>query len=1114
MGKLIPVEKATWYRDAVIYEAAVRSFKDSNADGIGDFRGLIEKLDYLEELGITAIWLLPFYPSPLKDDGYDISDYYGIHRDYGRLKDFTDFLGESHRRGIRVITEIVLNHTSNQHPWFRLARSAPKGSRRRRRYIWSDSPEKYPEARVIFSDFETSNWAWDPEAGAYFWHRFYSHQPDLNYDNPEVRAEMRRVIDFWLGLGVDGLRLDAVPYLFEREGTNCENLPETHAFLRELRAHIDDKFGDRMLLAEANQWPEDAAAYFGEGDECHLAFHFPLMPRIFMSLKMEDSFPIMDILNSTPAIPAGCQWATFLRNHDELTLEMVTDQERDYMYRAYARDPRSKINLGIRRRLAPLLDNDRRKIELVNILILSLPGTPVIYYGDEIGMGDNYHLGDRNGVRTPMQWSSDRNAGFSRCNPQQLYLPVIIDPEYHYETVNVENQGKNLSSLLWWMRRVIAMRRRLISFGRGTFSLVGSSSPRVLAFIREFFGEEVLVVVNLSRFSQAVRLGLSAYSGRIPEEVFSRNFFPRIGRRPYALTLGPFGHYWLKLHQESIPEETAVSAPGSLRTQGPWTELLEPDRRNPLTEELLPAYLTGRRWFGAKSRRLSRVRVAESVSFRSGGAHARLLLVEAAFRDGLPEFYFLPVSFAPAAKIPPQAVIARLEAAGEEGVIFDSAYDPAFRDALLEMIARRGKIKGKTGEIVAVRGRHYRRLAGAGATAPVSFLLDAEQSNTSFRYGDRFFLKLYRRPGEGINPEAETLKFLTESTRFGRVPPYAGALEFRRYGDGPPITLALLEGAIESHEDPGAMTREVLLRYFEQVLARRSELPADPRRAGGELLSHLLDSPFPDAVALLGRRTGQLHRALGSRSEIEEFAPEPFTRLYQRALYQSMQALVARTLDNLKRLLGGLPVGFLPGARAVIESRRGILARMRRLTEKKLEAKKIRVHGDYHLGQVLYTGRDFFIIDFEGEPGRPISERRLKHSPLKDVAGMLRSFHYDACGCLYLDSPFRPEDIPLLEGWIDPWYDFVSDLFLKAYREEMAGSGLLPDSDEDFRILLEAFLLEKSVYELGYELDNRPGWLSIPLRGILGLLGARTGKTRRRAGVPTAGKTTEDTAHG
>ncbi len=491
-----------WFKDAVIYEVHPRAFFDSDGDGRGDFAGLTQKLHYLQDLGVTVIWVLPFFASPLRDDGYDISDYKSVHSAYGSLRDFKIFVREAHARGLRVVTELVLNHTSDQHAWFQKSRRAKPGSKWRDFYVWSDSPEKYPEVRIIFQDFETSNWTWDPMAQAYFWHRFYSHQPDLNYDSPHVRKAVFEAVDFWLSLGVDGLRLDAVPYLYQREGTNCENLPETHAFLKDLRRHVEAKFGNRMLLAEANQWPEDAAAYFGEGDECHMAFHFPIMPRLFIALRQEDRFPIVDVLEQTPPIPDSCQWATFLRNHDELTLEMVTDEERDYMYRVYAEDQQMRINLGIRRRLAPLLNNHRRKIELMTSLLFSLPGTPVLYYGDEIGMGNNVYLGDRNGVRTPMQWNPDRNAGFSRANSQQLYLPVIIDPEYHYESINVETQLQNPSSLLCWMKRFIALRKRYKAFGRGTTEFLHPDNRKVMAFVRRYQDECLLIVANLSRYVQ------------------------------------------------------------------------------------------------------------------------------------------------------------------------------------------------------------------------------------------------------------------------------------------------------------------------------------------------------------------------------------------------------------------------------------------------------------------------------------------------------------------------------------------------------------------------------------------------------------------------------------
>jgi maltose alpha-D-glucosyltransferase/alpha-amylase len=539
---------ALWYKDAIIYQVHVRTFRDSNGDGIGDFQGLEEKLDYLQELGITAIWLMPFFPSPLRDDGYDIADYYSVHSSYGTLEDFRKFLGSAHHRGIRVIIEMVLNHTSDQHPWFRESRSS-QDNPRRDWYVWSDSNTRYQGARIIFLDTEKSNWEWDPTSKSYYWHRFFSHQPDLNYDNPAVREQMWKVMEFWLEMGVDGFRLDAVPYLVEREGTNCENLPETHAILKELRRKLDEKFPGRMLLAEANQWPADLRPYFGDGDEFHMAFHFPLMPRMFMGLKLEDRKPITEILQQTPEIPPSCQWSLFLRNHDELTLEMVTDMERDYMYDMYAGSKMMRLNLGIRRRLAPLLDNDRRRIELMNGMLMSLPGTPIIYYGDEIGMGDNISLGDRNGVRTPMQWSGEWNGGFSTAGPERLYAPLIQDPVYGYPAVNVLRQTESEHSLLHWMRRIVAARKSTALFGRGSIEFLYPASHRILAYVRQLGTETILVVNNLSSTAQAVELDLRRHKGNILIEMFGKNIFPRVGDRPYLLTMGPYQFYWFRLRR-------------------------------------------------------------------------------------------------------------------------------------------------------------------------------------------------------------------------------------------------------------------------------------------------------------------------------------------------------------------------------------------------------------------------------------------------------------------------------------------------------------------------------------------------------------------------------------
>lgn len=1086
-----------WYKDAVIYELHVKSFYDSNGDGIGDFRGLIEKLDYLEDLGITAIWLLPFYPSPLKDDGYDISDFSGVNPDYGSSHDFREFLKEAHRRGIRVIIEVVLNHTSDQHQWFQLSRRAKPGSRWRDFYVWSDTPEKYKDARIIFKDFETSNWKWDPVVKAYYWHRFYSHQPDLNYDSPEVQKAIFLAIEFWLGLGVDGLRLDAVPYLYEREGTNCENLPETHAFLKKLRAQIDSKFKNRMLLAEANQWPEDAAAYFGKGDESNMAFHFPIMPRMFMAVQMEDRFPIIDIFEQTPTIPDPCQWALFLRNHDEMTLEMVTDEERDYMYRVYAKDPRVRINLGIRRRLAPLLGNDRRKIELMNILLFSLPGTPVIYYGDEIGMGDNYYLGDRNGVRTPMQWSSDRNAGFSEANPQKLHLPVIIDPEYHYEAVNMENEDRNPSSLLWWMKRLIAIRKRFKAFSRGALEFLLPDNPKVLAFIRQYQDEIILVVVNLSRLSQAVELDLSKYAGFIPEEVFSKNRFLPIKELPYVLTLAPYDFYWFSLRKEEAIAATGERTLPEIDVGAGWRTLLE-GRHIEELEEILPNYIKICRWFAGKARTIQKIRILENVPISRDTAVANILMLEVNYAEGLPETYLLPISFASKDKAQkiveefPQGVVARLRTSDGDGILYDSIYDEEFRGSLLSLIARRKRIKGKQGELIAYPGKKFRSLLADKGLSLASEALRAEQSNTSILYKNTFFLKLFRRLDVGVNPDLEIGRFLIKKTSFPNSPPYVGAIEYRQpYSE--PIVIGLLQGFVPNQGDAWGYVLDAVGRYFERVLSGSQDVQQVPERPASllgidfsaipPLLQDLIGGVYLEMAHLLGKRTGELHLALSSVPGDPDFAPEPFSTLYQRAVYQSMRSLTRRVMQYLSKNLKKLPEKIREEAAEILSLEPEILRHMQEILKKKISAMKIRIHGDYHLGQVLYTGNDFVIFDFEGEPERALSERRLKYSPLRDVAGMIRSFHYAVYSALLQHASVRPEDIPVLEKWADLWYHYVSGIFLSSYLNTVKGAPLLPGREE-LETLLQALLLEKAVYELGYELNNRPDWVTIPIKGI------------------------------
>jgi len=1077
-----------WYKDAVIYELHVKTFHDSDGDGMGDFRGLIGKLDYLQELGITAIWLLPFYPSPLRDDGYDIADYYDVNPNYGTLDDFRAFLNAAHERDLRVITELVINHTSDQNPWFQKSRRASAGSPEREFYVWSDTPEKYKDARIIFKDFETSNWAWDPVAKAYYWHRFYSHQPDLNFDNPAVHEAVEKVCDFWLNIGVDGLRLDAVPYLYEREGTICENLPETHDFLRKLRAHVDAKFQGRMLLAEANQWPEDAVTYFGEGDESHMSFHFPLMPRMFMALQMEDRFPIIDILDQTPPAPENCQWAMFLRNHDELTLEMVTDEERDYMWRVYANDPHARINLGIRRRLAPLLANSRRKMELLNTMLFSMPGTPIIYYGDEIGMGDNIYLGDRNGCRTPMQWSPDRNAGFSKANPQQLHLPIIIDPEYHYEAVNVENQQKNLSSLLWWMRRVIAMRKNFKAFSRGALEFLYPDNAKVLAFLRRYENETIVVVVNLSRFAQSVELDLSRFSGCIPIEMFSRNPFPSVKKSLYVLTLGPHSHYWFVLQPQSESRRLSkkrvvptLSAPAELRT------LLNNAQRAGIEGKILPEYIRNCRWFGAKARTLREMRVREQSPISAEPDAAEFWFVEVSYLDGPNETYALPVKIAVGdaahsiSQSAPHAVIARFNGA-EEAILFDAVWDAEFREKLFRLMLDRQRASGKNGQLI---GSVSAAFAQNAEHVPGSNVISGEQSNSSMLFENKFFLKLYRKLEDGVNPDVEVVRFLTERTNFPNVPSFGGAIEYRR-GKSEPTVVCLLQSAVTSERDAWTLTLDSVGRYYERVLGRKADLHKQSAPTGA-LLDELIGGIYPEKAKLLGQRTAELHRALASTNDDRAFAPEPFNAMAQRSVYQNMRALLRRNFALVQKKLHEVRETFREEAKEVLAQEEEILAREKRLLDRKTNAAKIRIHGDYHLGQILYTGKDFVILDFEGEPARPLSERKLKRSSLRDVAGMMRSFQYAAYSALWQPA-MRTEDVPFLERWADLWYRQMSSVFLQSYLQTTAGAIFVPQNADDLQILLEAYLLDKAVYEIGYELNNRPDWVVIPIRGIKHIL--------------------------
>ena len=829
-----------WFKDAIIYELHVRAFYDSNEDGIGDFEGLTQRLDYLQDLGITAIWLLPFYPSPLKDDGYDIADHTNVHPSYGTLPDFKTFLREAHRRGIRVITELVLNHTSDQHAWFQRARRARPGSAAREFYVWNSAADKYRDARIIFKDFETSNWTWDPVANAYYWHRFYHHQPDLNFESPDVVRSLLSVVNFWLGLGVDGMRLDAVPYLYEREGTNCENLPETHEFLRGLRRQVDERFRNRMLLAEANQWPEDAAAYFGNGDECHLCFHFPVMPRMFMSLRMEDRFPIIDILAQTPPVPENCQWALFLRNHDELTLEMVTDEERDYMYRVYAHDPQMRINLGIRRRLASLLGRDWNRIELMNALLFSLPGTPVLYYGDEIGMGDNIYLGDRNSVRTPMQWSADRNAGFSKASPHRLYLPIIVDPESHYEAYNVETQQNNPHSMLWWMKRLIAMRKRHKAFGRGSLEFLYPDNHKVLAFIRRYQEEVILVVANLSRFVQYAGLDLSAFRGTSPIELFGRAQFPTIGDAPYVLTLGPHAFYWFALASAGVFREAqarqraaAIEArPEQLTVAGEWISVFT-GRTRAVLEDRLMTFLPAQRWFGGKARQIKSASFTETVALVFDSSVSCITQIHVEYTEEDPETYVLPLAFASgdrARQIRESAghavlaeIVVRHKEGDERGILYDAVFDKGFCRSLLDMIARRRQLRGTAGQFIANATRAMRNGAGRNNVRNLDVAsMRAEQSNSSIVFGGELILKLFRRVEAGVNPDLEIGCFLTERAGFPHAPPVVGSIEYRTKR-GETAAIGLLQRFVPNEGDAWRHTLDALSQYFDRAVKRHAD---------------------------------------------------------------------------------------------------------------------------------------------------------------------------------------------------------------------------------------------------------------------------------------------------
>ena len=1055
-------QDALWYKDAIIYQVHVKSFFDANNDGIGDFPGLISRLDYIADLGVNTLWLLPFYPSPRLDDGYDIAEYTGVHPEYGTLDDVKRFIDEAHKRGIRVVTELVINHTSDQHAWFQRARLAPPGSAERDFYVWSDSDQKYSGTRIIFVDTERSNWTWDPAANAYYWHRFYAHQPDLNFDNPAVLEAVLGVMRFWLDLGIDGLRLDAVPYLVEREGTNNENLPETHAVLRQIRAEIDTHYPDRMLLAEANQWPEDTKEYFGNGDECHMAFHFPLMPRMYMALAREDRFPITDIMRQTPQLPDSCQWAIFLRNHDELTLEMVTDSERDYLWQTYATDRRARLNLGIRRRLAPLLERDRRRIELLNCLL--------IYYGDELGMGDNIRLGDRDGVRTPMQWSPDRNGGFSRADPAALALPVIMDPLYGYEIVNAEAQTRDAHSLLHWMRRMLGVRRQHAAFGRGGLRFLYPKNRKILAYLREFEGEVILCVANVSRTPQAVELDLSEFAGRVPIELNGGSLFPPIGQLTYLLTLSPYGFYWFILTTQNDAPSWHTPAPEPMPD---YVTVVLRDRLDKALEaaapvlerETLPPYLQKRRWFGAKDKKLQLSRIAYTAPL---GGDRELLLAEVEVEaDGTKSRWQLPLSMVwedeASAALPGQLALARVRRGRRVGLLTDAFSLPSYARRMLEALANGERIATTEGDIVFEPMPGKAEQLRRPADAPVMWLT-AEQSNSSLTVDDAVVLKIFRSVTTGEHPEAEMTRYLT-ARGFANAPLLLG--EVRRIdGEGKSHALAVAQAFVRNQGDAWTWALNQANRAFESTNTREA--------AGEARVDDIRD--LHAFAASIGKQLAAMHAVLALPTDDPAFAPQRATARDVEAWIARARGLLARAFEAIDARKAGDNEASDADAAMLTENREALMDLLPRLARTGEGTPMTRIHGDFHLGQVLVASADAYIIDFEGEPARPLDERRQKASPLRDVAGLLRSIDYAAATAMDPKSllasrlsPGRRERlmVRLREG--------SEQAFLDGYRE-IAGDVPQP--------LLDFFLIEKAAYEIGYEAANRPAWLALPLSGL------------------------------
>lgn len=1095
-------DKLHWYKDAIIYELHIKAFRDSNRDGMGDFKGLMEKLDYLQELGVSVIWLLPFYPSPLKDDGYDIADYYSINPRFGTLDEFRNLLAEAHKRNLKVVTELVINHTSDQHPWFQKARTSPKDSVERNFYVWSDDPTKYKDVRIIFQDFETSNWTWDSVAQQYYWHRFFHHQPDLNYDNPLVQQEIFKIIDYWCEMGVDGFRLDAVPYLYEREGTNGENLPETHSFLKRLRKHIDEKYPATAFLAEANMWPEDAASYFGNGDECHMNYHFPVMPRMFMSVQQEDRYPITDIFEQTPPIPPNCQWAMFLRNHDELTLEMVTDEERDFMYAAYAKDQKARINLGIRHRLAPLMDNNRSKIELMNSLLFSLPGTPVIYYGDEIGMGDNYYLGDRDGVRTPMQWSPDRNAGFSESNPQQLYLPVIIDPEYHYEAVNVEMQRKNTSSLFWFMKRIISMRKNHKAFGRGDMKFMHVDNPKILAFTRTYEDETLLIVCNLSKYAQPAEIDLREFNGYIPVEIFSKNPFPLIKNEPYFFTLSAHSFQWFVLQKVHHKKDDFTTLP--VLELDEWEDVLKGETRELLENKILLSFLEKCSWFKGKGKKVYSTPIQKWITIPVHDKPVHLLLIDVNYESGLPETYQLAITSVTGEAIEklstscPEAVIAQMKIHNRPALLCDAYYVYEMQAYLMQKMAVKQELRVEE-NIIEFRSKNEVSFFLEKHRQPIARIHSGDENNTSITFNNTFFLKMYRKVDRSINPDVELSYYLSEEANFNYVPQYIGTIELNSGKDG--VALGMMQALIENHGDGESYMRERIANYIERIMARNRDLldPYDRKGttidpAGFEELSNemqeLLGSRTADQASLIGLRTAEMHLALAN-APAKDFKPEEYSLHYQRSVFSSMQALIRESMQVLEKNFNFLSAETKQETKFLFSNREPLLNVSRKIYQKKFDIWKTRTHGSYSLRKLLMSGKDVIIHDFGGKPLKSFSARRLKRSPLRDIAEMIISFHYVAYEGFFASHQIQRDELRSLLPFAELWAHYISGIFLKAYFDKVQGTALIPKEKNDLEIVLNTFLIEKSLTHFVDNISFKPDFVIVPLHIIRSVLGIK-----------------------